>query len=258
MKKQKEDIIYMKKTAIITALAAAVCVLPSCDRQVNTDQDTYDSASEAANAVTAAADSEKNSITADNAAGSEQDGSSFDIVSYADTVAGTAFSNGVVDGRVYTSEYAGIRLTAPEGAQLFDAEEVYTDYMMPTRFMNERDKGIYFTGIEDAEVCYSDMGGRINIWFYNVRLRCPLTPDMSAEEFLNRRFEEDYKKSGDPVEHTIENVSIGGQEYIKAVRTGVLNDNVVYARRIDDNFIMVINATGNAAADMESIIETIG
>ena len=102
------------------------------------------------------------------------------------------------------------------------------------------------------------MGGRISVWFYNVRLRCPLTPDMSTEEFLNRRFEEDYEKSGDPVEHTTETVSIGGQEYIKAVRTGVLNYNVFYARRIDDDFIMVINATGDATADMESIIDTIG
>ena len=258
MKKQKEDIIYMKKTAIITALAAAMCALPSCDRQVNIDQDSYDSASEAANAVTAAADTEKITASTDNAAGGEQDEDTSNTVSYADTVAGTAFSNGIVEGRVYISEYAGIRITAPEGAQLLSAEEVYTDYMMPTRFMNERDKEVYFTGIEDAEICYSDMGGRISVWFYNVRLRCPLTPDMSAEEFLNRRFDEDYEKSGDPVVHTTETVIIGGQEYIKAVRTGVINDNAVYARRIDDDFIMIVNATGNAAADMENIIETIG
>ena len=113
----------MKKNAIIITFAAALCALTSCSKEVGSLPDM----------AVSPADSEtvQNNATVYN-----------------------GFKSSAVNGNVYTSEYAGIKITLPEDANFLDVDNLHTHYIMPTRFMSEDEKSFYMTGELDASACY--------------------------------------------------------------------------------------------------------
>ncbi len=162
---------------------------------------------------------------------------------------GTAFRKGVSNGNVYTSEYAGFKFTAPADTSFLNEDNLYTNYYMPSRVMTDEEKKVYFTGISDAVGTYSNAEGRIEVKFINTKLRYPDTPNMSEESFLN-----DYLESG--LAGTVysyvsgpEIVTLGGKDYymMRTESNGYFNN--VYVRRVDENFIVEIIASGTAVAD---------
>ena len=175
-----------------------------------------------------------------------------------DAPAKTEFTKGVSNGNTYTSEYAGFRLTAPEDAEFLDEANLYTEYMMPTRFMYEEERDHYLTAVKDASVSYGDPYGSINVWFYNIKERYPKTENMSAEDFIRREFRNDHGK-GDLEEISgPDAVTICGKEYLRIASADSSNPYSSYVRKIDDTYIVVINAVGSAVDDIESRFEAIG
>ena len=162
---------------------------------------------------------------------------------------GTAFRKGVSNGNVYTSEYAGFKFTAPADTSFLNEDDLYTYYYMPARVMTDEEKKVYFTGISDAVGTYANAEGRVEVKFINTKLRYPDTPNMSEESFLN-----DYLESGLAVTvYTYvsgpEIVTLGGKDYymMRTESNGYLKN--VYVRRIDENFMVEILASGSAVAD---------
>lgn len=162
---------------------------------------------------------------------------------------GTAFRKGVSNGNVYTSEYAGFKFTAPTDTSFLNEDNLYTYYYMPARVMTDEEKKVYFTGIADAVGTYANAEGRVEVKFINTKLRYPDTPNMSEESFLN-----DYLESG--LAGTVytyvsgpEIVTLGGKDYYMMRTENNGYSNNVYVRRIDENFIVEILASGSAVAD---------
>ena len=174
-----------------------------------------------------------------------------------DAASGTAFRQGTVGGNVYTSEYAGFRFTAPEGTQFLDRDGLFTDYMMPCRFKTPEEKKYYLTGIYDASVTYDNAEGSVRVWFYNTKLRYPDAPNMSAEGFVQSYFEEN-TDGGITDICGPEAVTLGGQEYLRVTRKCFSVPSAVYVRRIDSDFIVMIEACGTAADDFEARFTAIG
>lgn len=168
------------------------------------------------------------------------------------------FSKGVSNGNTYTSEYAGFRLVAPENAEFLDEANLYTEYMMPTRFMYEEERDYYLTAVKDASVSYYDPYGSISVWFYNIKERYPKTEYMTAESFIQREFRNDHGKGDLDEINGPDAVNICGQEYLRISSVDSANAYSYYVRKIDDNYIVVINAIGSAVDDIESRFEAIG
>ena len=167
------------------------------------------------------------------------------------------FTKGVSSGNIYTSEYAGFRIVAPENAEFLDEANLYTEYMMPTRFMYEEERDYYLTAVKDASVSYGDPYGNISVWFYNIKERYPKTEHMSAEDFILREFRNDHGK-GELEEITgPDAVNICGQEYLRISSADSANAHSYYVRKVDDTYIVVINALGSAAEDIESRFEPV-
>ncbi len=168
------------------------------------------------------------------------------------------FTKGVSDGNTYTSEYAGFRLTSPANTEFLDETDLYTEYMMPTRFMYEEEREHYLTAVKDASVYYSDTYGNISVWFYNIRERYPKTENMSAEDFIQREFRNDHGKGDLEEMRGPDAVNICGKEYLRIASADSSDPHSSYVRKIDDTCIVVINAVGSAVDDIESRFEAVG
>lgn len=149
----------MKKITAIIAFAAAVCTLTSCGNNTTTPNaessavSTIAAVSETSPQPTEETEPELNT---EEAASAETDVSETyteeaeETVSQSDSSERFEIKNGTSEGNVYISDYAGIKLTLPETAHFLDEADLYTHYMMPTRFMSPEDKDFYLTGILDA------------------------------------------------------------------------------------------------------------
>lgn len=212
----------MKKNAIIT-FAAALCALTSCSKEVGSLPDMAVSP--------AVSETVQNNATVYN-----------------------GFKSSAVNGNVYTSEYAGIKITLPEDANFLDVDNLHTHYIIPTRFMSEDEKSFYMTGELDASACYGYAVNRVDVWFYNTKQRYPSNPDMSAEEFL-KTDEMDFDPETEVSDVAgPEYVKICGKDYVKVSYTAFSQPHITYARRIDAEHIMEIRTAGLTAEDFESRI----
>ncbi|MCR4795834.1 MAG: hypothetical protein K5898_11860 [Ruminococcus sp.] len=195
----------------------------------------------------------REAYTADTAYYPEGNSSQYDNSSNAKT----AFDMGRIEGSTYISDYAGLKLKFPENAEFLDDSNLYTSYMMPTRFMSEEERAHYKTGVIDASVTYGEAYNKVNVWFYNTKLRYPENPDISAEEFLQLE-EMDYTSDFEVTDICgPERISLGGNEYVKISYTVSSYPHIAYARRIDDENIILIQTSETPANDFESRFEAI-
>ena len=256
----------MKKTLIILAFTAAICSLTSCDNKVSLPSQinaspTYNNSS--ADEKTTEGSVPDTIIDTDARPADE-------VVEEIETrpaetekpenaaPAEAVFKKGVSEGNIYTSEYAGFRIVAPEDAEFLDEADLYTEYMMPTRFMYEEERDYYLTAVKDASVSYGDPHGSISVWFYNIKERYPKTENMTAEDFIQREFRNDHG-SGDLEEiNGPDAVNICGKEYLRFSSVSSTDPYSTYVRKIDDTYMVMISATGSAADDIESRFEAIG
>ena len=146
---------------------------------------------------------------------------------------------------------------APEGREFLDASGLYTEYRMPLRFKSPEDKAFYLTGIKDASVTYENAEGSMFIWFYNVKLRYPETPGMTVEDFIQKEFMDQSSDVKKTIISGPETVNICGSEYTKITWSSFDYPHSTYFRKIDDDFIITVNAMGTAVDDLESRFEPV-
>lgn len=285
----------MKKTTFILTLTAAICSLTSCENKLNAS--TQLNASNVENISMAAVDVITQNTAEAATAPHEKDNASYediasdrsvskelsvsDIIKDKDTLSSDdykearqrtleeteqfkgdtaeekSFKKGVSNGNTYTSEFAGFRIVAPEDAEFLDEDNLYTEYMMPTRFMYEEEKDYYLTAVKDASVSYGDPYGSISVWFYNIKERYPKTRDMSAEDFIQREFRNDHGRGDLDDIYGPDAVNICGKLYLKISSVDSANPYAYYVRKINDTYIVAINATGGAVDDMDSRFEAV-
>lgn len=262
----------MKKKSIIITFAAALCALTSCGKNVvsmpemaASPADNTSTTAISAEAVTAPKTESSPVTTAalpeDTTAATvsetipEVTEAAVNETGYKNATEYNGFRSSTVNGNVYSSEYAGIKITLPKEANFLDVDNLHTHYIMPTRFMSEDEKSFYMTGELDASVCYGDAVNRVDVWFYNTKQRYPDNPDMSAEEFL-KADEMDFSPEVDVTDIVgPESVSICGKDYAKVSYNAFSQAHITYARRINDDYIMEIRTSGFTAEDFESCIE---
>lgn len=177
---------------------------------------------------------------------------------FADAGEGTNFKSGTVNGKVYTSEYAGFKVTFPEDTALNDRAENEKELKKMWSTLDERSK--QEQGMHITDLVANSTDTTYVFQYSNTKLMYPEKENVTVEEFMEDRIE--FNETEDIKVSAPEKITISGMEYTK--ETIVLEqlslELVYYARKIDDDFILVINSQGEAGFDhtiLEKAIEAI-
>ena len=244
----------MKKTALFMAIMFSLLAASSCgEKKKNTDTSTETAtvAETTATETTTMPAFELVTVPVTDASEAELEAELAAI----DPVAGTAFAKGSVEGKVYTSEFAGIKFTAPDEWKFKSDEEIDAQKQQSMANMTAELRKISAMEITDAALINSESTKVIDFTYSNVKLKYPDDSGLSEEEFLDKDIFmgnlEEYKekyglKMSDP-----EKVTLGGKEFIKymILKEVENSDDVIYIGRIDDDFILTIAAYGGAVTD---------
>ncbi|MBE6753438.1 MAG: glycoside hydrolase family 3 protein [Ruminococcaceae bacterium] len=164
---------------------------------------------------------------------------------------GTAYKKGVVDGNVYTNEYASITCRLPEGYKMADEYFLQTisEQDMEAAGNIEKDRLRESAKIFDGYVQGSAMGEFVSFEFINTKLGVPNAKDYTPDDYIddkNAMIERINNPFGTEFSYgEREKVIICGEEYTKevifATNSGMEMHGYTYARRLDDDFIFVID-----------------
>ena len=265
----------MKKTTIAITLTAALFTLASCERHlhITSELDPYIDGNNASSVsalseMTTLPSAPQGTTAATNevipqettAAANEaipQSTASISATESAANVQKTAFDKGRIENNAYISDYAGLKLVFPENADFMDEANLYTQYMMPTRFMSEEEKKHHLTGVPDLSVTYGDSFSRVNVWYYDLKQRYPDEPDMSIEEFIQRE-ELNYSPNFEVTDiQGPEKITLGGNEYTKISYICSSYPHITYYRMIDNDNLVAVQTSDASAEDIESRFEAI-
>lgn len=222
----------MKKAALFASLILALFASVSCsESKKETKNDTE---------TTTAAES----VTTEAVEAASEESSTAEAVEEFDPREGTAFKAGKIEGNVYTSEYAGMKFTLPEGVEFMDMKELEEMVQQSISMLEGEDKKQLMAKITEAEIFEPETMTIVDIGFHNVKYLHPDHADMTADEFI----EEDVVAPVRQLDVNItepETVKLGGREFTK-VKISEKEDadtyQNLYASRIDDDFIMFITA----------------
>ena len=171
---------------------------------------------------------------------------------------GTSFKNGKAEGNVYTSEYAGMKVTFPDNTALNDRaandEEIRKNWSsLDKRTQEEQNSRI-------TDLVANGMDTTYVFQFYNTKLMFPDKENVTVEEFMEKQIA--FNETEDIMLSKPDKTTLGGKEYTK--ETVVIEqlglELVYYVRKIDDDFVLVINSQGEVGFDhtmLEKAIEAI-
>jgi hypothetical protein len=177
-------------------------------------------------------------------------------IEYQDPIEGTAFAKGKVEGNVYTSEYAGIKFTAPEKWEFRSEEEINNEQQKTLDSMPAELKRIASLEITDAALVNNETQHNIDFTYSNVKLKYPDVSNMTEEEFLDKdifmgNLEAIKESSGDSFKGP-ESVKLGGKEFSRYSIINTENegeDVIIYIGRIDEDFMLTIAVYGGNASE---------
>lgn len=234
----------MKKTVLFMAVAVTLLSAVSCGEKKNNGETAPEATTVAE--TTTMPDFQIKTVPITEAA--EED------IEYEDPIAGTAFVKGNVEGNVYTSEYAGIKFTAPDEWKFKSEEDIFNEQQQMLSGMTGELKRIAAMEITDAAIFNDKTNKNIDFTYSNVKLKYPDESGMTEEEFLDKdifmgnlkEFKESYGLDiKDP-----EKVKLGNKEFTRfRIVNAEKGDDVLYIGRIDDDFMLTIAAYGGAASD---------
>ena len=161
---------------------------------------------------------------------------------------------------VYTNEYAGLKISIPDGLTKESAE----DYSMSTPdYMTDADQKRMEATLWDADFMkeFGKQGDTdyISIGFVNTELGMPDDSDFTADDFLDADDDLSIRSMEDWPDASVtfddrEKVMLCGKEYVRS--TARFSDDegesqVVYnyARRLDDKLICIICISGTKPVD---------
>ena len=248
----------MKKTTLKITLAfiLSLCSLTACGNSSESDKK-----SDKKESVTTTAVSEETTAEADTTA-AEEDTTAAEATTEngsASTPAageGTNFKRGTVEGNVYTSEFGGFKLTAPDDWKFATDEQILQVMNIGANavYSDKADAALEIANqatISDAICMNSSSTENITISYENLAKNVALPDDASAEDYFaiaDRQFalipSMKYTKVSGP-----ENTTLGGNEYLRAVYDvdygNITLKQAYYVRRVED-FINVISVTSYA------------
>ncbi|MCR5599820.1 MAG: hypothetical protein K6G33_03625 [Ruminococcus sp.] len=255
----------MKKSALKLTLAflLAVCTLTGCGDSSSSDKD---SGKESKVETTTAAEKTTEESTTEEAAteGSTEEKTTTSKDTDASPAAeGTDFKRGVVENNVYTNEFAGIKLTAPDGWKFADDETILKMMNLgaETAYSDNADlvkKIVEQATISDALCMNSTSTQNITITYENLNKNIVLNTDTTADDYyaileaqLSAVPTIKYTKTSGP-----ETIQMAGKDFLKAVFKAEMNnielEQAYYLRREGD-FILLISCT---AYNMDDDIST--
>lgn len=256
-----EDQKIMKKTTLKLTMAflLAVCTLTGCGNSSSSDKKS-DKKDKAETTTVAEATTEKATEKEEETTAEKTEADKDATPSAAE---GTDFKRGVVEGNVYTNEFAGFKLTAPDGWKFAD-DEVILQMMnlgAETAYSNNADavkKIVEQATISDALCMNSSSTQNITISYENLNKNIALSTDTTVEDYysiLERQLAAvptiTYTKTAGP-----ETVTMAGKDFLKATFKAEMNnlelEQAYYLRREGD-FILAISCT---AYNMDEDIST--
>ena len=171
-----------------------------------------------------------------------------------DPMAGTKFAAGSVADGIYTNEYAELKVKAPEGFEVVDAE--YCKQMMAESVLRATDanekKRLQATCLDGF---FWKDGDSLQIYFMNTKLAAPDDSDYTEEDFIEDELK-GYEGEFEITRKEISKVTLGGQEYTRAILVVKLEEDkestlYIHVRKLDDNLMLEIDGAvmGNKGDD---------
>ena len=173
---------------------------------------------------------------------------------------GTNYTRGLYKDSIYTNEYAGFKISIPDGL----SKEASEDYVMSTPdYMNEADQKRIEATLWDADFM-KDFGkpgdtDYISIGFLNTELGMPDHPDCTAEDYLDAEDDLAIRSVEDESDVSVtfddrEEVMLCGNKYVRSTHKysddeGESQVMYYYARKLDDKLICIICISGTKPAD---------
>lgn len=185
-----------------------------------------------------------------------------EVTTASTTAADSGFREGTLEGKVYTSDYAGFRFRGSESMNYMSRDDRYTEQQMRNRFKSQEEKYIIESEILDASATDMETYATVKITFIDTKKRFPDKTDVTFDDFIvTREFD-----GTEWVEFNVtepETVVLGGNEYTKVkVSVDYLPEyaTLVYIRKIDDDYTLKISYSTIAdddGSEFESRFEAI-
>lgn len=175
----------------------------------------------------------------------------------------SGFERGTVDGQVYTSEFAGLRFTAPDGWEYASEEEILAIMGLGVEAVGADDMVLELmklTTIYDAQAADPETGMNLTIMYENIPAY-----GLDPASFTEEQYAESVKEittGVDGITYTYsepEYVTLGGGSYLKLTATGYYEiygmqaEQAMYFRRIGDFMMSIIVSSGLDTADPASL-----
>ncbi len=174
----------------------------------------------------------------------------------------TEFERGTIENNVYTSDFANLKFTAPEGWEF--ANDEYIASMMGIGLdVIDKDDDLTKAMLEQASIydamCMEESTGKnIIIMYENVAKEVPNPDSFTVDDYLDSVEQQFDTMANVTVTSNSdrENVTINGEDYIKKDihmsydEMGVEVNQVYYVRKIGNYMLGIIASSGNTADDM--------
>lgn len=167
------------------------------------------------------------------------------------SVTGTGFKEGTLDGKVYTSEYAGFRFIGSETMNYMSKDDICTEQQMKNRYKPQEEKYIIDSETIDASATDMVNNARIDFSFIDTKKRFPGKTDITPDDFIVKRSFD----GAEWIDYNVtepETVMLGGAEYTKIrVSVDYLPDSATYSyiRKIDNEYTLKITYSTSAQDD---------
>ncbi|WP_295066973.1 hypothetical protein [Ruminococcus sp.] len=256
-----------KKILKITmAFLLALCTLTGCGNDSKSDEKS-DKKSKAETTTVAEDTTEEKATESEEKTTVKSDEETTDADNGSSPAAaeGTDFKRGTVDGKVYTNEFTGFKLTVPDDWRFADDETILQMMNLgaETAYSSNADtvkKIAEQATITDALCMNTTSTQNITITYENLNKNIALSTDTTAEDYysiLERQLAAvptiKYTKEAGP-----ETVQMAGKDFLKAVYKAEMNnlelEQAYYLRREGD-FILLISCTAYDLGDDISTFE---
>lgn len=253
----------MKKIALTLAFLLTLCSFTACgddsSSESKSNSSSVETTTEAATEAETEAETTEEAAESTTAAEEEATTKADSEGSDKEAAEGNGLTRGKVEGNVYTSEFAGIKFTAPEGWTF--AKDDYILSMMNISFDTIGDDIAINKALLDQAVIYDALcmdqktGANIIFEYENLAKEVP-DPDKYTMDDIIASFDKQlaaitaikYEKI------KADKVTIAGQEYEKLVYHADYNtismDQVFYIRREGDLVFCIIASNGQSGEDM--------
>ena len=241
----------MKKTALLLALFLGVFSLTACG-----DSDSKDSSSESSSSSSQAEES-SGEDPGESAAESSAESTAENNSSSA-----SDFKRGTVEGNVYSSDFANVRFTAPEGWTFANDEYIANMMNLGMDLVGKNDemtKAMLDSAVIYDAVCTDAATGKnIIIMYENLAKEVPDPSTYTVEDYLESVDKQFSSLQNIKVEKVSDmtKVIVGKNEYIKvAYKTtydtqGVNTNQTYYVTRVGDFMLGIIASSGQSYEDM--------